>query len=318
MKYLRLIALLFIISSCETEEKAAITILEEVERGAIIRTVSYNNGEVYLNDENSLFSVNIEEQDILEGGLLESLLVSISFIDRTPENGDSSVAKQEFEILLPTDFELGPNNLPVRALEYSFAQMLSATGLTIADASCKDQFRLDLELKLTDGRVFTTTNSAGTVVNNSGFFKSPFSYLINIVEPIEESEFTGVYFMEIIEEGPRGRTFSSIPGNVMVERGHSTNLRTISFLNTSSETIALEFSVICDIAEITRYQKTELPTCGAPDPTDAILMGPDSPPGLVDQIDDTVLELYILEGFEGYNTGCDFVDSPAKFRLSKQ
>lgn len=320
MRQIILCVMLGLLVGCETDEKAITTVLEEVERGAIIRTVSYNNGEVYVGDENSMFSLNIEEQDILDGDLLESLLIYVSFIDRTPDNGSNNIERIELETLLASDFNEGPSGLPVKTLEYSYAELLAATGLSIDQTMCRDQFRLDLELNLTDGRIFRTTNSAGTVVNNSGFFKSPFTYLINIVSPIQEAEFTGIYFMEQIEEGPLGKTFPLIPTTVRLDRGHSNNVRTITLLDIGTDDSPdIEFSIACDYAEITRYQKTKLPIClHGPDPTDRILMGPDNPPGLVDEIDDTVFELYILEGFEGYNTECDLVDSPAKFRLTKQ
>lgn len=200
--------------------------------------------------------------------------------------------------MLPSDFTSGANGLPITTLTYTFQELLTGSSLLIGDIRCKDQFRLDLSLNLTDGRSFNTQNSAGTVVNNSGFFSSPFTYLINIVEPIDSSRFLGVYQLETIQESENGLPFGISSGLVELSQGHSHNVRVFRHIVNDFESVDIEITIACDIVITTRYQKTLLPTCTPMlDLSNRVLLGPDSPPGVVDPLDDSVFELYILEGF---------------------
>lgn len=300
--------------SCTDGGKAIEEVLDEVDRGAVLRTVRIDNGEFDINSLDDEFSIQLEEQDIQEGDLLESVSVSIRFVDNTPSNGDFSSNTVAANSLLPADFSVGPNALPVINLRYSFSELLSLTGVSYGNVQCKDQFRIDLQVKLTDGRVFTTSNSAGTIVNNSGFFKSPFSYLINIVEPIVETAFTGTYELSTLQDGFFGPTFID-PQIVTIINGHSNNVRVFE-VQTRNERVNIEFSVVCDAAVITRYQKSGGGCTN--DNSDQVLLGPDSEPGIIDPNDDSVLELWYVEAFEGYDAFCNYSDFPAKIRLSKQ
>lgn len=307
-----------VLMACTDDPNTIETVTNETERGAILRTQELINGEFEINDLESLFHVVLEEQDILEGELLEEVGVTLSFIDNSPENGNQSVLASHFESLSSSDFRIGDNNLPVIDLIYSFQNLLDAVSLNQSEVRCKDQFRLDLDLILKDGRVFNTSNSGSAIVNDSGFFLSPFSYSINIVEPISSDTYLGEYFMEQIEIGSKGPTFIVENSLVELSQGHSNNVRVINFINEFVGIVELDVSIVCDVAVARRYQKTVLLGCSPPDPSNVILLGPDNPPGLASSEDDSVFELYILEGFEGFNTGCDFTDIPAKFRFSKQ
>ncbi len=319
-KIILILSFLASIYSCDDagEEKAIETVLEQVERGAVLRTLGFNNGEFEVGNPESLFSINIEEQDIQNGGVFERVDVFVSFIDNTVEGNDISTTPILVESIEPSAFVTGENGLPVGALEYSFQELLDATGLTISQTNCTDQFRLDLTLHLIDGLSFNLSNSAGTIVNTTGFFKSPFSYLINIVEPISNDAYIGTYLYTSIEDGFFGPTYGE-EGLVDISVGHSNNVRVFEIqFQTSSGIIPVEveFSIVCDIAVVTRYQKTLL-GCTM-DRSDRVLIGPDSPPGIANSNDDTVFELHYLEGFEGFNAFCDIENFPAKIRLSKQ
>ena len=300
--------------SCTDGGKAIEEALQEVDRGAVLRTVRINNGEFNINNLDDEYSIELEEQDIQEGDLLESVAIEVRFVDNTPENGDVSSAAIAASSLLPADFSTGPNGLPVIDLKYTFSELLALTGVSFGDVKCKDQFRIDLQILLTDGRVFTTSNSGGTIVNNSGFFKSPFSYLINIVEPIAEMAFTGTYELLSLEDGFFGPTFID-PQIITMTNGHSNNVRVFE-VQTFNDLVTVEFSVVCDAAVITRYQKSDRGCTN--DFSDQVLLGPDSEPGRIDPNDDSVLELWYVEAFEGYDAFCNYSDFPAKIRLSKQ
>jgi hypothetical protein len=298
--------------SCnDDEEKAIETVLEEVDRGAVLRTLRFNNGEFEVNAPESTFSLDLQEQDIEEGGLLETVAVFVSFIDNTPSGNSVSTQQVLLETLTPDNFATSDFGLPGTTLEYSFAELLDATGLTIDQTNCKDQFRLDLTLNLSDGLTFNLTNSSGTVVNTTGFFKSPFSYLINIVEPISPDQYTGVYQFTSIEDGFFGPTFGQ-DGLVNIRKvEHSNNFRVLDFSN-----YQIEFSVVCDAIIATRYQQSVF-GCTL-DASNRVLIGPDAIAITADPNDDTVFELHILEAFEGYDAFCNFTDFPSKIRFSKQ
>ena len=298
--------------SCnDDEEKAIETVLEEVDRGAVLRTLRFNNGEFEVNAPESTFSLDLQEQDIEEGGLLETVAVFVSFIDNTPSGNSVSTQQVLLETLTPDNFATGDFGLPGTTLEYSFAELLDATGLTIDQTNCKDQFRLDLTLNLSDGLTFNLTNSSGTVVNTTGFFKSTFTYLINIVEPISPDQYTGVYQFTSIEDGFFGPTFGQ-DGLVNIRKvEHSNNFRVLDFSN-----YQIEFSVVCDAIIATRYQQSVF-GCTL-DASNRVLIGPDAIAITADPNDDTVFELHILEAFEGYDAFCNFTDFPSKIRFSKQ
>lgn len=318
---LGLTVILYFLGSCESDEKASIITIEQVERGSIIRSVQFNSKDIFVNQPDSAFNLDIEQQDIEGGDLLESVVVYLSFIDNTNENGNNNVSKFLFEELPASSFSNGSNNYPVRNITYTYAQLLDASGLTIAQTACKDQFRLDLELRLTDGRVFQNNNSANGVVQTISFFKSPFSYLINIVEPISESLFTGVYQMTHIQDGFYGPTYVE-DQVVQILKGHSTNTRYFELEGSVQGPLEIEFAVVCDIPVIRRYIRAGRKCAPGGGfsifPPTGFIIGPDNPSGIIDPNDDTVFELHYLEGFEGRSDGCGFIDIPAKIRLSKQ
>lgn len=301
--------------SCESDEKAIEIVLNDVKRGAVLRTVGFNNGEFEVGVPDSVFSVILEEQDIEEGGVMNDVTVYVSFIDNTPGLGAMSTNRIVLETILPDAFTTGANGLPVMTLAYTFQELLEATGVSIGDVFCKDQFRIDLDLNLTSGETFNLQNSAGTVVNTTGFFKSPYTYLINVVEPIATDLFTGVYQLTSIQDALFGATFAG-EDLVTIRNGHSNNVRVFEIAGAQSFNLEIEFSVVCDATIVTRYQRIRFGCTD--DLSDRILIGPDEIAVTVDPNDDTVFELHILEAFEGFNAMCDYENSPSKVRFSKQ
>lgn len=312
MRKITFIIIAFIsLLACDDEQQAIEIVLEEVDRGAVLRTLQFNNGEFEVNNPQSVFSIDLED-----GGLLSSVDVFVTFIDNTPSGNSVSTQKLLLETLTVDDFLSNNLGLPSLTLDYTFAELLDATGLTIDQTSCKDQFRLDLDLNLSDGLTFNVNNSAGTVVNTSGFFKSPFTYLINIVEPIPMDLFTGIYQLTSIQDGFFGPTFGD-DILVTIRNGHSNNVRVFEVSASSGTALDIEFSIVCNTSVVTRYQKIRF-GCTQDDVSDRVLIGPDVIPATIDPNDDTVFELHFLEAFEGFDAKCDFSNFPSKVRFSKQ
>ena len=136
-----------------------------------------------------------------------------------------------------------------------------------------------------------------------------------MVEPISEDLFTGVYQYTSIQDGFFGPTFRE-EGVVNITNGHSNNVRTFEVSVTPTIIVDIEFSIACDAAIMTRYQKRGF-GCTM-DMSDQVLLGPDTIATTADPNDDTVFELHILEAFEGFDAFCDYSNVPSKVRFSKQ
>ena len=148
----------------------------EIEYGAVLRTISDmpSNSLINTSFDDSAFIVTVEEQDIEDGGLLQEMRISVVYDDYTPENGITeasalvqSVPASEFY----TDTEFG---LPRYDINVSWGSMKDALGFVGGEFSPGDIVRVELELELTDGRVFGP-ESASSIIS-SGFFSSPFAY----------------------------------------------------------------------------------------------------------------------------------------------
>lgn len=148
----------------------------EVEYGAVLRTIDDmpSNSLINTSFDDSAFIVTVEEQDIEDGGLLQEMRISVVYDDYTPENGITegsalvqSVPANEFY----TDTEFG---FPRYDINISWGAMKDAFGFVGGEFSPGDIVRVELELELTDGRVFGP-ESASSIIS-SGFFSSPFAY----------------------------------------------------------------------------------------------------------------------------------------------
>jgi len=328
LTHIGLLGLMFLMG-CNTDEKPALTLLEEIEYGAVIRTLSFNNGEFELNDLNSLFSVNIEEQDKENGGLFEALDVFVRFVDNTSEGGNLSTGETLVETLAPDTFEDGPapEKWLRKTLEYSFSQLLEATGIQHASVNCKDQFIIRLAVKLTDGRTFTEGNSNALISAFDTFFSSPYEYTINVVEPIDEALFTGTYSYESIVDGPLGPTFLS-PNPVVIFRGHSNNVRRVLLWHVLSHKQLeadrfFNFSIVCDEIVMGKHQLTSVEgNCGLGNGVsgtgDLILIGPGEVNAIINPNDDSVFEIEFVEGFNGWDGDCGFGTARSRIRFTKQ
>jgi len=316
--------LIAVLTSCNQDDKIALDLLEEVEFGGIVRTLSINSGEFYVNNPESLFSIDIEEQDDLSGDLFEALDVYVSFRDKTVSETDLSTSEILLETLLPDSFERNSNGdgFPRRTLSYSFNQLLEATGLGIENVMCKDQFVIRFELRLTDGTVYNENTANALILAQNTSFSSPFSYVINVVSPVEENSFTGTYMFTSIVDGPLGESFTG-PQPVEITMGHSTNNRSLklTYRLTRRPPRDYDFTIACD--QIVMGENLLSSTIGKcrqdqPDTGDLILLGPDSVNALINPEDDSVFELWFVEGYRDWDGDCGFSNSPSRLRFTKQ
>jgi len=323
MKKVLITIICFTIISCSSDEKAIEVVLNDVTHGAIIRTLNFNNAEFELDNLNSFFSVDIEEQDEQFGGLLERLDVYVRFKDNTTSTGDFSTNESLIENITAADFGIGasPDNLPSLTLNYTFLDLLNTTGLTQSQVECKDQFLLRLDVILNDGRSFSEGSASSIIIAFNTFFSSPYCYTINVVEPIADDLFTGSYFYTSVLDGPNGPTFGD-PHFVEITNGHSNSVRHVKLKHILSHPSnelprTYEFSIVCDESVFGKNQLSSV--IGYCDPNAApILLGPGNENAPVDLNDDSVFELWFVEGYKGWDGECGFGTAPSRIRFTKQ
>lgn len=308
-------------SSCTEGDKAIEEVFEEVDRGAVLRTSELRNDEFLISDLNSSVTLVLEEMDVKDGGLLQSVTVFLSFIDRTPENGSLQLPEKAIEEIEKGRFESSPNGLPLLRYSLSFQEALEKLSLSIGQVSCKDEFVLRFDLNLSDGRRFSTSNSSSLVIGSYTFFSSPFTYSIPVVEPIAPDLFTGTYVMSSVLDGPNGPTFveSDI---VEIQMGRSSTTRQfLAYHNLYhrglEEKRLWDFKVVCDQTFFGRYQLSS-PEGSCTFNAAPLLLGPDNLNAVINPNDDSVFELWFVEGYLGFDGSCDFGTAPSRYRFSKQ
>ncbi len=206
MKYLRyyiLFAISALVFSCSEDDKLTVVIQENVERGAVLRTISITGGSWNVTDETETFTIVLEEQDIEDGDLLGEVRVYVDLVDNT-DDATTTTNETLVTTLTAADFAGDVNGLPRTTYSLSLAEAAQALGIALGDYNCGDEFNVRLELELTDGRVFSNNNVTGTVQGGS-FFASPFNYRIPLILLLpSDTLFTGQYQLTTTSNGSFG------------------------------------------------------------------------------------------------------------------
>lgn len=316
-----LLILLATALSCNTDESTAVIVDNGITYGAIARTLGFENAEFQVGETDSFFSVQLEEQDEEDGDLMEAVDVYISFKDNNPENGVMETSEVLLKSLDRDQWELGPDNLPRTSLVVTYAEALAATNLTVSQVLCKDQFLFRLDIRLLDGRSFTTGTAGSGIIAYNTFFSSPYCYIVNVVEPIPEDDFTGTYQMESILDGPFGPTLIGTEF-LEIENGHSNTVRQVLLQHPAAhleQPIYYTFSFVCDEVIFGKNQFTSVEASCSPFGIDApILLGPGEENAPFNPFDDSVFEVWFVEGYLGFDGQCGFGTAPSKLRFTKQ
>nr|WP_299385720.1 hypothetical protein [Allomuricauda sp.] len=166
-----LLALGIFMAGCSEDDKVSVLVQETVTSGAILRTLSAT-GALDMFDTASELAFSIQEQDAEGGALLDRVEITASFVDN---NGtDDSVANATLATIPASEFG-ETDGLPSFEYSVTMAEVLSATGVALTDVLPGDQFVIDMELFLTDGRSFKNSDTTGNVSGGS-FFSSPYQY----------------------------------------------------------------------------------------------------------------------------------------------
>lgn len=328
--YLLILSYLLLIA-CSNDDKTIEIVEQNITNGAILRTLETHYAEFHPGDLASRFEIDIEEQDEEYGELLDNVEVFLNFIDNTPENGITTVQESKYQQFEKDMFTISNNGLPTTKINISLNDALTFLNLTMDQITCKDQFTVRLKVNLTDERSFTFGNNSSIIIASQTFFRSPYLYFINVVDPIPEDAFIGLYQTESIVESIRtGLSFfvdgeSELTSDTQffeIKKGHSTNTRFISAYYAThtlphDRLYDFEFTIACDevIFQAHQYSRINSP-CFAQAPI--ILLGPSNTNGVCNPNDDTVFDLNPLEGYLGFDGDCGFGEHEALIRFSKQ
>lgn len=160
--------------SCETDDKAVDTVLNDFTVGAVLRTRNQEGNPFNAFEPNSTWTVTVEEQDAEFGDLLQSIQLYASYTDNS--GGGNSVAEQLIETYQAGDLTTGSRGLP----ELTYAITLAEAGTLLgADYKGADVFSFRFEVTLTDGSTWSNQNGNGNVLGGS-YFNSPYKYDILI------------------------------------------------------------------------------------------------------------------------------------------
>lgn len=308
--------------SCSSGENVLESVFNNVKTGAILRTVSIDNLIFDTDAPDRPISLKLEYQDGKNASLLETVVLTLSFDDRTPENGDNSKPPSVYKILTRSDFEF-TTELPRTAILISPQELLDFFGFNSSDIKCTDRFVLDLKLNLNDGRSFEHDTSIGPIISLGGPLNSPFTYDIFVAEGVNEQLFTGKYTFQSIQDGFQGPTFST-PEIIDVTTNRPNTRRFEVFIDEQLSggffyRADIEFVIACDQAILTRYVRSAIICAGGVEGDIHMLLGPqENLDQTINIDDDAVFSLKFLEAFEGNDGFCDWPLTPSEIRYSKQ
>lgn len=174
-------ALTFI--GCDSDNTTVEDVYDKTVNGAWLRTVKINSSSFNLFDTSSSFSVTIEAQDNERGKLLSQVNTFVTFKDNTDDGVDNSKTEVALGTVPAANFTESQFNLPTTTITVTLNEVLSSLGLTQNQYNGGDVFSIRLEIVLTDGRTYSSSNVNGNVAALGGFYSSPYIYSAALVCP---------------------------------------------------------------------------------------------------------------------------------------
>ncbi len=189
-KIVAVLLALFLMQSCETDLKTIDEVYKNIKRGAVLRTVEIINPTFDFNNTSSQWIITVEAQDVEDGKLLSEIRVYSTFV-----NDGTSETEVLVKTIPATGFTIGPFGFPRGDIVVSLQEVLNKSNLKPGDFDSSDSFTIRLESVLKDGRIFTSTNTVGTITGGT-FFSSPFQYSVQFFCALEDaSDFNGNYIV---------------------------------------------------------------------------------------------------------------------------
>ncbi|MDP3311838.1 hypothetical protein [Lutibacter sp.] len=177
IKYIfSLLIVLAFFSACTDDDKVT-PLFSELPNGAYL-TTTIVSGTINFNDlASSKFEANLVPTYNADKASISSVDVFVGFKDNTTGNGTTVVAEKLLKTIAGTQFSLGqPTKLIVTATE-----AMASLAITPAQMDGSDAILVRLLLKMSDGQLFTASNTSANV--KSGVYNSPFSWTVSLVCP---------------------------------------------------------------------------------------------------------------------------------------
>lgn len=307
VQVLLLLITLVLLQSCTDEEKAIETVFAETERGAVLRTIERVNENFIDGDLTSTFSILIEEQSIETDNQFENVVIFLKHIDRLPNGFGTESTEVVLRNIASDEFFTGSDGLPRLALEITYQEVLELLNLDVNTIDPGDQFELRMVLTLNDGRSFSNDSASSPILTDFCFFKSPYRYVINVIEPIEDFNFTGNYSYEVLDATDQELNLYQLSsvGFTSISNGPTANKRVVGlFLENLEFTIAGPF-IYPKLYQAVGGECREAELLYLSTPTESSF-------GSYDPLDDTVFELDIVLDSEGTTP------REARYRFTKQ
>ena len=175
------IGLLTLIFGCQEPDNIINDILDNVQQGAVLRTISSSGEYNFYSPNESVFDLTIEEHDVENGALMQNVEIYLS------HNSGSEVLHKTLQ---PTDFTTGPVGLPRTNIKLSLSEAVTALGLSSTQYTGGDQIKIRLQLNLKDGRSFSSGDTTGSLTGS--YFASPYEYN-QVIKCIPLSAVPGIY-----------------------------------------------------------------------------------------------------------------------------
>ncbi len=175
-------------SACEEKERP-FPEFADIEHGAYGSLIDGINGVYdFFAPEESVISFTVEFYDDNQGMNVAEYNWQVSYID----NNGANVGPVDFRSFTPADWGRSERGLPTLTTSFSFADALTALGLTTADIVGGNTIRFDATIVMNDGRTFSNNNT-GTNVRGGAAFQGLFRINQAIICP---SNLAGTYDLE--------------------------------------------------------------------------------------------------------------------------
>lgn len=291
------VMLILVTIACQDEDKLPYSIDEVIaNQGAFVRLDDVISGEFdLLNLAGSNFAVELEAWDAEQGTLLQSLDLTVEFVDNTPDNGTNPVAQTAVETFAASAFTNdAETGLPNITIQYTANEILSLMGLTAADLDGGDVFRFEWTLNLSNGKSFNRNNSSSSLPGWP-FYNSPFLLDVGVVCLLTDGYAVGSYAMTQTEGLPDpffGNPTTFYEGDVELIVGATSTERLFDFEWLSFPS-TMGFNLVCGNTEASSGQDPGA-SCGG-----QILWftGDGSGKGSFDPLDDSVITLRFWDDY---------------------
>ncbi len=175
-------------SCTEKEDSTVNQIYDTVTSGATLRTIAETQKTFNFFSTASKWSITVEAQDAASGQLLRE----VKLYSKHTKAGVTAAEKLVKTIPASSFKVAGNRNLPQSVIDCTLAEVLTALTIPAGGYTPSDKFTMRLEYVMTDGRLFSVSNTSQPVTNN--YFNSPFQYSVQFFCPlVNAADFSGNY-----------------------------------------------------------------------------------------------------------------------------